>query len=295
MQTEARRRGSSIEADASIVSPAEVVEQAQKAMKDAAAVRSQNDELKHKLEVQRIENNQLNTTLKREIGDGDLFNAAIAGEGWRGRAQQITLLKTKVKRLERELRNGGHGSPGTQNFQRSRDAKDVDARAEAHVKSISTARQALLASQREEIAQLKAEQKESRQRLDAARSRLSTAQTDAARLRGQMKVMIDKADTDDSLIQELREQLSQTRRAAGMGGGSIALALGSTGGSSSGASPKAASHGAPRSSKSNDDLRAEIERLKKLTKRQGDVIDRQERTISGLRSELHDVQAHVRG
>ncbi len=53
------------------------------------------DELKRKMKELSDENIKLTATLKKEIGDGISLEQAVDG-GWRGRAQQIVMLKAKV-------------------------------------------------------------------------------------------------------------------------------------------------------------------------------------------------------
>ena len=53
------------------------------------------DELKRKLTMATEENKQLSRALTREVGEGVTLEQAVSG-GWRGRAQQIIMLKNKV-------------------------------------------------------------------------------------------------------------------------------------------------------------------------------------------------------
>ena len=55
----------------------------------------QSEELKRKLTQSLEENKQLSRALSRELGEGVSLDQAVSG-GWRGRAQQIIMLKAKV-------------------------------------------------------------------------------------------------------------------------------------------------------------------------------------------------------
>jgi hypothetical protein len=55
------------------------------------------------------DNKKLERTLAKEIGEGRDVELAQS-EGWRGRSQQIVMLKSKVKRLEAMLGGGSGGS-----------------------------------------------------------------------------------------------------------------------------------------------------------------------------------------
>jgi hypothetical protein len=56
------------------------------------------DKLKRELAESTEENKQLSRALSRELGDGVSLEQAVSG-GWRGRAQQIIMLKAKVRSL----------------------------------------------------------------------------------------------------------------------------------------------------------------------------------------------------
>jgi len=61
------------------------------------------DELRRKLHESNQKMKSLERALSKEVGDGIAINDAIAVDsGWRGRAQQIVMLKNKCKRLENE-------------------------------------------------------------------------------------------------------------------------------------------------------------------------------------------------
>ena len=63
-------------------------------------------------------------------------------EGWKGRAQQISLLKSKLARLERDSRGNGASSTSNPRFRSSAAAtKGVDAKAEEELNSMSQDRQ----------------------------------------------------------------------------------------------------------------------------------------------------------
>ena len=95
---------------------------------------------------------KLERSLAKELGDGTEVES-VQTEGWRGRAQQIIMLKTKVKRLEASLAAAG-GDQGSvvsnmtndmhtiQTYQSRRTkADDVDSKAAADLSAMQSGRQ----------------------------------------------------------------------------------------------------------------------------------------------------------
>ena len=70
----------------------QVIQSLQKQVKDA---HRQVEEMKRKMKEIQDENQKLTATLKKEIGEGVTLDQAV-DSGWRGRAQQIVMLKAKV-------------------------------------------------------------------------------------------------------------------------------------------------------------------------------------------------------
>lgn len=79
--------------------------------RDVKESSKQVDELKRKLTQSVEEAKQLSRALTREIGEGVSLEDAVSG-GWRGRAQQIIMLKNKVGRYAAVLANLSSGAFG---------------------------------------------------------------------------------------------------------------------------------------------------------------------------------------
>jgi len=92
----------------------------------------QMEELRRKAQQSQDEARKLSRALAKELGEGVSIDQAV-DEGWRGRAQQIVMLKSKIKRLESGRISGAAS-------QRSRH-NDVDAKAEEELSSMSAERQ----------------------------------------------------------------------------------------------------------------------------------------------------------
>src|SRR3546814_318384 len=72
-------------------------------------------------------------------------------------------------------------------------------------------RQRMIEQLSSEHQQLHNELEQSVRRYDAAKARVKVLETEQTRAKGQLKVLIQKADTDDSLIQALKDELATLR------------------------------------------------------------------------------------
>ena len=136
---------------------------------------------------------------------------------WRGRAQQILLLKSKVKRLSQELRH--YRGDGEENSKRKAQLKkngrpviDVDEKVQEEIAAISEARKTTMESMGKEIDSLTKENIELGKRLRGSKARCSVLQGDNHKKRDQIKILLDKTGTDDALISDLRRQLQTARK-----------------------------------------------------------------------------------
>lgn len=120
------------------------------------------DELKAKVKDLSEENKGLSRALQRELGDGVALEQAVDG-GWRGRAQQIIMLKSKVKQLEQQLQQGGGGGGGPSSSHGTRrqsssgyggqgqgQAQDVDSKAVEEIQEMSRERRQIVEALTEE-------------------------------------------------------------------------------------------------------------------------------------------------
>lgn len=119
------------------------------------------DDLKAKVKELSEENKGLSRALQRELGDGVTLEQAVDG-GWRGRAQQIIMLKSKVKQLEQQLQQGGGGGGGgpssshgtrrqsTGGYGGNGNAQDVDSKAVEEIQEMSRERRQIVEALTEE-------------------------------------------------------------------------------------------------------------------------------------------------
>ena len=136
----------------------------------------------------------------REVGDKLEDALANEGEGWKGRAQQIVMLKNKVRRLEREVSEAGVRKRPPRRRRRRRAASELE---EAR-------------KEREREIQEVFEQKESLQRevfkvketLQASQARVVAQTQEVQRNKDHIKSLLEKGDGDDELVDALRREVA---------------------------------------------------------------------------------------
>ena len=236
------------------------------------------DELRYKLDAERVSAKKLRRALLREVGEGadldKIVDETKGKGGWRGRAQQIVKLKAKCRTLSEELRRqvetGGKGrienAKVRAQLARDRQRPSVDARAQAEIAEMEAERKESLDRVFADYEDMERKAGEARRRADAARARVSVLQKDNRRLRDQIKVVLDKTATDDSLIDQLRNDIQAgRRRMAEMQQRVEAVRRGAVG-------------------------QDQHNRLKQLTATQAAQIERQEQLLTSLRAELQQAQ-----
>ncbi|RNF16982.1 putative coiled-coil domain-containing protein 13 isoform X1 [Trypanosoma conorhini] len=206
------------------------------------------NESKLQLEEQKKESQRLRKLLQQEIGGTPheletlLKGAAESGAGWRGRAQQIVLLKGKVKELERTLAataaavaasansdgeesSGGGGTAPlrgraggasvatdtvTALTSRNRDLDDV---ARARVAELQGRRLLQLREVQEELDKRTAELEAQRRRAEAAAARHVNLEADNHALREHLRTVLAKTENDNLLIDAYKEELTELQQA----------------------------------------------------------------------------------
>lgn len=257
--------------------------------KELAQAQKQVDEWRKKAQASQEEAKKLNRVLAKELGDGVTLDQAV-DEGWKGRAQQIVLLKNKVNRLEKEGAAGGKmtSTSASSRFRSSAQAKGVDAKAEEELSSMSQERQQAVEALTEDHARLTQEVSQLSQKVERGKARVRALESDAATHKTQLKVLMEKTDSDDSLIEALTEELKKVTRdateyekkykdavmnASGMRPMREVVAVkGARGGSQQ------------VELSSGQDPAAELARLRRLVTQQGAQLETQETIIRQLRA-----------
>ena len=100
------------------------------------------EDLRRRYERSQEELKRTQRLLQKEVGEGCDFSK-LSEEGWRGRAQQIVMLKTKLKRLEAAVQDGESVATGKTRTSMSMATNaaasrrmDVDMRADADLQAM---------------------------------------------------------------------------------------------------------------------------------------------------------------
>jgi hypothetical protein len=187
------------------------------------------EELRLKLEKKDADLKKTTRALKLEVGDGvEVSKILQEGGDWRGRSQQIVMLKTKLKRLTNEAKtmatmtpssgmSTGGMTPGSRlsgpgsTFQSSRLHNDVDFKAAEDLREIEKEKARQVEHLTEEYGNLQQHLGEVKRKLDASRARTKVLESEGVKNRQQMKVVLDKGANDDELIEALKRELATTR------------------------------------------------------------------------------------
>jgi hypothetical protein len=185
----------------------------EKIKKELSVANKTVEDLRRKNDYLNEEMKKLHHALSRELGEGATIEDAINGN-WRGRAQQIIMLKTKVKKLETQLMNNGGGDSTviTSTTAISKRTHDVDSKAEEELADMNSQRRQAVEAITEERFKLLEECKNLEAKNKAQKARISTLEDSTVKQKQQLKVLVDKSDTDDQLIQALTQELQQLRK-----------------------------------------------------------------------------------
>lgn len=157
-------------------------------------------ELRLQLQHARDDTVALRRALAKEVGDD--FDEKLQDDGWRGRAQQIIMLKARIKKLENELADGAIR-------QRTQARCDVDEQAQRDLREMERERQRAVEQLTERHAGLQAELHEARKKIDAGRARAESLLSDLSRNKEHVRLLLDKTQSDNELIDALRSQVTQ--------------------------------------------------------------------------------------
>ena len=197
------------------------------------------DEARGTIETLRVELKRSHLILKQEVGDEAQLEKALSVDGWKGRAEQIRVLKSRVKELKKDLqtaqaaqpmslapehspRYGGRspipgGNPLGPNVNIPGSLDDFDERHKREYSRISKDRMSELQSLTTELERTRNEQQEMKFKLDASLSRNKTLDTQIANLKSKMAILLEKLKNDDQLIDALKVELEVARRRSGPG------------------------------------------------------------------------------
>uniref|UniRef100_K3WAH7 Uncharacterized protein n=1 Tax=Globisporangium ultimum (strain ATCC 200006 / CBS 805.95 / DAOM BR144) TaxID=431595 RepID=K3WAH7_GLOUD len=172
------------------------------------------DDLKVKHDKLQHDVKKLQRALQREVGDDValdefLIENADANARRRGRAQQIVILKAKVKKLEAELVavKTVTATNGEDLFQPAIMETNVDRRAQQELASQHVQRQKQLDKVAQERDELLARVAQLTQKHDGVKSRAQILEKEKLESKAKFQVLVDKSKNDDALIDALQRQL----------------------------------------------------------------------------------------
>lgn len=181
--------------------------------------KKQYEELKSKNTALQSELKRTQRALLREVGEEipleELVNGPGTGnEGRRGRAQQIIMLKAKIKKLSTEMT--AHPVPSSDGKGELNGAAplvlDVDDRAQKELTNQSAHRQKQIDKLTIERDTLKESFQELSRKLEALKSRAQILEKEKQDARTKIQVLVEKSRNDDALVDALQRQLESLKR-----------------------------------------------------------------------------------
>lgn len=145
--------------------------------------------------------------LKKEVGDFENLENLLKNESWKGRAQQIELMKSRINDLKRQI-----GKKSEENVTPMMSVMKSEGTADERRKEI----QAL----QEELGRNRDELEKSKKKVQGTTSRMVALEKEAKELREthrvQIKTLLDKTENDDKFIDELKNEIERIRKAKGL-------------------------------------------------------------------------------
>ncbi|XP_077894164.1 coiled-coil domain-containing protein 13 isoform X2 [Ictidomys tridecemlineatus] len=186
-----------------------------KALKDRLATMNlKMSDLRNQVQSVKQELRMTQKVLSSEVGEDVNIQQLLSSPGtWRGRAQQILVLQSKVRELEKQLGQTRSRSAGTANDELPiyPDPKKLSAQEKnlLRIRSLEREKQEgweKLAGERDT---LQKELEELRKKSEGVKSRNKVLSSEVKTLRSQMGTLVEKGRHDDELIDALMDQLKQ--------------------------------------------------------------------------------------
>lgn len=149
--------------------------------------------------------------LLREVGDDvpleEILENASGTSGKRGRAQQIVMLRAKVKKLEQELSRVAAATTDASSSSTATGPMDADDRAQKDLVGQQVHRQKQIDRLAQELEDVQNKLHQTTKRYDAVKSRAQILEKEKHEAKSKLQVLVDKSKNDDALIDALHRQL----------------------------------------------------------------------------------------
>jgi hypothetical protein len=201
---------------------AEAAEAAEAAQKEAAEWREKAKEAVSRAERDggryanvKAENDRMRAIIKREVGeaaaDFNRLEDSLAGAGgWRGRAQEISLLKDKVKELKLKLA-AAVSAPAVDKSDQAPNSPLAkhDTKHRENLAAEAIKRRQGLENAEAQLADAKEEVEVLKRKANSAVARKAVVEKDLRGIREKMRVLTEKSAGDDKLIDALKAEIKK--------------------------------------------------------------------------------------